>query len=200
MADIADTINEAVEHGGESSLNSIIAILVSLAATFMAVGNVKDGNIVQAMQQAQSRGVDAWAYYQAKGTKQNLAEATLDQLTIQRELGGATLSAEARGILDRKIAEYGVAVKKYESQKAAIRKEAEGYQRQYDALNVHDDQFDLSEATLSVSLALFGITALTRKRWLLAVALVFMAIGVVFGLAGLLAWNLHSDLMARMLG
>ncbi len=200
MSDIADTVSDAVEQGGESSLNSIIAILVSLTATFLAVGNVKDGNIVQAMQQAQSRGVDSWAYYQAKGTKQNLAEATLDQLTIQRELGGSTLSAESRAILDRKIAEYTAAVKKYESQKAVIKKEAEDYQRQYDALNVHDDQFDLSEATLSVSLAIFGITALTKKRWLLSVAIIFMGIGVVFGLAGLLGWSLHSDLMARVLG
>jgi hypothetical protein len=200
VADIADTINDAVEQGRESSLNSIIAILVSLAATFLAIGNVKDGNIVQAMQQAQSRAIDSWAYYQAKGTKQNLAEATLDQLTIQRELGGTTLSAASRAILDRKIAEYGAAVKKYESQKAEIKREAEGYQRQYDALNVHDDQFDLSEATLSVALAVFGITALTKKRWLLGVALIFMGIGVIFGLAGLLGWSLHSDLMARVLG
>ena len=40
----------------------------------MAIDNVKDGNIGQAMAQAQAKSVDAWSYYQAKGVKQNLAE------------------------------------------------------------------------------------------------------------------------------
>ena len=47
MSEIADTINDAVEHASESRLNSIIAALVAIAATFMALCNVKDGNIVQ---------------------------------------------------------------------------------------------------------------------------------------------------------
>jgi hypothetical protein len=200
MADLSDAISEAIETGRESRLNSIIAILVSLTATFMALCNVKDGNIVQAMAQAQARSIDQWSYYQAKGTKQNLAEATLDQLTVQRDLGAATLTSDARGILDRKIAEYTARVKKYESEKAQIRKEAEASQRQYDALNLHDDQFDLSDASLSVCLALFGVTALTKKRWLLGVAILFMSIGMFYGLAGLFGFSTHSDLMARVLG
>jgi hypothetical protein len=48
--------------------------------------------------------------------------------------------------------------------------------------------------------ALAGVTALTRKRWLFGVAGVFAAIGFLFGLAGFLHWNLHSDLMAKLLG
>jgi hypothetical protein len=200
MADLSDSISEVVETGRESRLNSIIAILVSLTATFMALCNVKDGNIVQAMAQAQARSIDQWSYYQAKGTKQNLAEATLDQLTVQRDLGAATLTSDARGILDRKIAEYTARVKKYESEKAQIRKEAEASQHQYDALNLHDDQFDLSDASLSVCLALFGVTALTKKRWLLGVAILFMSIGMFYGLAGLFGFSTHSDLMARVLG
>ncbi|HWS73244.1 MAG TPA: DUF4337 domain-containing protein, partial [Thermoanaerobaculia bacterium] len=169
-------------------------------ATFMALCNVKDGNIVQAMQQAQARAIDQWSYYQAKGTKQNLAEATLDQLTIQRDLGAATLTPDSRAILERKIADYAARVKKYEGEKVQIRKEAEESQHQYDALNLHDDQFDLSDASLSVCLALFGVTALTKKRWLLAVAITFMAIGMFYGVAGLIGLSTHSALMARLLG
>ena len=44
-------------------------------------------------------------------------------------------------------------------------------EKQYDELNKHDDQFDLSDACLSMSLALMALTALTRKKWLLAVGL-----------------------------
>src|ERR1700692_3758558 len=103
MPDVSDTINEAVERASESRLNSVIALLVAITATFMAVCNVKDGNIVQAMQQAQAGAVDQWSYFQAKGTKQNLAEATLDQLQLQR-----TMLADPKfaPLLDQKIADY----------------------------------------------------------------------------------------------
>ena len=67
-----------------SRLDAYIALLVAITATFMALCNVKDGNIVQGMAQAQSGAIDAWSYYQAKSTKQSLAEATLDQITKGR--------------------------------------------------------------------------------------------------------------------
>jgi len=196
MSDISDTINEAVEHGSESRLNSIIATLVAIAATFMALCNVKDGNIVQGMAQAQANAVDQWSYYQAKGMKQNLAEATLDQLQLQR-----TMLADPKfaPMLDAKIAIYEKQVKKYEKEKIAIKANAEGQQKEYETLNLHDDQFDMSDACLSVAIALFGVTALTRKKWLLALAIVFMFFGVLFGLAGFFAWGLHPDFFAKFL-
>jgi hypothetical protein len=196
MSDIDETIGEAVEHGSDSRLNSIIALLVAIAATFMAVCNVKDGNIVQAMQQAQSNSVDQWSYYQAKGMKLNLAESVLDQLMLQR-----TILADQKfaPMIDQKIASYQSQVKKYEKEKADIKKQAEGFQKEYDALNVHDDQFDMSEACISVAIALFGVTALTKKWWLLGLASVFMFLGVLFGLAGFLGWSIHPDFLARVL-
>src|SRR5213592_1202996 len=42
-------------------LNSWVAIMVALLATFMGICKVKDDNIVQAMQQAQAKSVDYWA-------------------------------------------------------------------------------------------------------------------------------------------
>ncbi len=196
MSDIDETISEAVELGSESRLNSIIALLVALAATFMAVCNVKDGNIVQAMQQAQANALDQWSYYQAKGMKLNLAESMLDQLTLQRAI---LTDQKFAPLIDQKIASYQGQVKKYDKEKADIKKQAEGFQKEYDALNFRDDQFDMNEACLSVAIALFGITALTKKRWLLGLASVFMFFGVLFGLAGFLGWSIHPDFLARVL-
>jgi hypothetical protein len=200
MGDIADTVAEAVEKGRESQLNAAVAALVAISATFMALCNVKDGNVVQAMSVAQASAVDEWAYYQAKGTKQNLAEQTVDQLTLQKALAGSTLSPDNATLLDRKIAEYTAKAKVYEQEKGEIKAKAEGLQKDYDALNVHDDQFDIAEASLSISIALFGVTALTQKRWLLGIALVFALFGTTLGLAGFLGWNLHPDAVAKVLG
>ena len=54
MSEMEEAISATLEHQSESRLNAVIAVLVALTATFMAVCNVKDGNIVQAMEQAQA--------------------------------------------------------------------------------------------------------------------------------------------------
>ena len=201
MSDISETIAEAVENAEDEkgfSLNSVIALLVAVLATFMAVCNIKDGNIVQTMSQQQAKAVDQWSYYQAKGMKQNLAESMVDQLTIQKE-EGASLSPASLALVDKKIAFYTAKAKNYGKEKEDIKKEAEGAQTEYDRLNVHDDQFDMSEACLSISIALLGVSALTKKKWLVYFALVFALFGVVLGLAGFLGWSFHPDALARIL-
>src|SRR5262245_44576701 len=103
MGELDEQINEAVDKASEGGrLNSTVAILVALAATCMALDNVKDGNIGQAMTQAQSKAVDSWSYYQAKSMKQNLAESTLDELLAIREI--APRSNEQA--LDKRIETY----------------------------------------------------------------------------------------------
>jgi hypothetical protein len=57
----------------------------------------------------------------------------------------------------------------------------------------------MSDACLSVAIALFGVTALTRKRWLLLLASLFMFFGVLFGPAGFFAWSMHPDFLAKFL-
>src|SRR6185436_18890375 len=106
MTDISEAVSEAVEHASESRLNSVIALLVALIATFMAICGVKAGNLGQAMAEAQAHMVDTWWYYQWKSTKQNLVEATLAQLVVQRAVGGAPLSLEVRADLDAENAKY----------------------------------------------------------------------------------------------
>ena len=198
MADIAGVVGDVLEKGRESRLNAIVAVTVSITATFMAICNVKDGNVNQSMQQAQAKSIDAWSFYQAKSTKQHMAEAMVDQLETQRDVSPG-LSPESRALLDRKIADYRGKAKLYEKEKGDIKAQAEGYQAQYDALNFHDDQFDMAEASLSVAISVLGVTALTQKRWLLVVVGMFLLFGVVMGLAGFLGTRLHPDFLARLL-
>jgi hypothetical protein len=200
MVEVAEAAEGAVEKGGESKLNTTVAALVAITATFMAVCNVKDGNVTQAMAQAQTRAVNQWAYFQSKSTKQHMSEQMVDQLIIQRASASSTLGEQARGDLDKKITEYSALAKKYEHEKADIQAKAEGFEKEYDRLNVHDDQFDMSEASTSVAIALFGVTALTQKRWLLGVATVVAFFGVLCGLGGFFGWSFHPDWLAKVLG
>ena len=142
MSDSVDSGAAALAQARESRLNTAVAALVAISATFMALCNVKDGNVVQAMAVAQASSVDQWAYYQAKGTKQNLAEQTADQLTLQRALGGATIARETAILLDAKISEYVARGKLYEQEKIAIKAKAESLQKGYDGTNVPNDRFN----------------------------------------------------------
>jgi hypothetical protein len=194
MPELGEVMSEAVERAGESRLNSTIALLVALAATFVALAGVKDRNLTLGMMKAQTKAVDTWNYYQAKSMKQNLAEATLDELhAVSPTLSAGDTQA------DKRFEDYRGKIARYEREKEDVKKEAEGYEHQYEALNVRHDQFDLSEGAMSVAIALLGVTALTRKRWLLGVAAVFLAIGVIFGMAGFLDWNLHADALTSWL-
>ena len=188
MSEINDTIQESVQHASESRINSIVAIFVAVTATFMAVCNIKDGNIVQAMSQAQAHSIDSWSYFQAKSTKQSLAANTVEILKTQKG-DNAELIKQNEDQINR-----------YEKEKDEIKKEAEGYQKEYDDLNVFDDQFDMTEALLSISIALFGITALTQKKWLLYFCAALCLTGIILGLTAFLKISLHSDFVSKILG
>jgi chromosome segregation ATPase len=198
MSELAEKIGETVEHSehsGHSGLGSIVALLVALAATFVALASVKDRNITLRMDQAQAKSVDTWNYYQAKSTKQNLAEATLDELIALK----AATPAAAGPELEKRIAEYEKQVKRYEHEKGEVKEEAEGYEHKYESLNQQHDLFDLSDAAMSVAIALLGVTALTRKRWLLVVAGVFLLTGAFFGVAGFMNWQIHPESAVKWL-
>ena len=223
MSELADTVNEAVERsheeaeGGERgegggketsgpggrrvrwTLNAVVAISVAITATFTALCNVKKGNVVEAMARAQASGIDAWAYYQAKGTKLNIAESALDSLRIQRETTPG-LTSEGRAFIDRKLGDYAEKIRRYDVEKEEIKRKAEGFREHYEVLDARHDQFDMAEALASIAIALLGLTALTQKRWLFYLAWGFAALGIVLGLAGFIGLGLHPDFLARALG
>ena len=100
--------------------------------------------------------------------------------------------AERLAVLEKEVV-------RYDKEKADVKAQAEGYEHEYDRLNIHDDQFDLSDAGLSMGIALLGVTALTRKRWLLGLAGLFLLVGLTFSVAGFLGWGLHPTALMSWL-
>ena len=198
MSEIEDAVKEAIE-ARDTPLNSRVAVLVAVTATLMAIGNIKDGNIVQNMTQAQARAVNAWSYYQSKSTKEIMAANMAEQLHANLAVF-PNLPAEARARLEKDILRYQAEAKRYNKEKDEIKKSAEGYQAEYERLNLHDDQFDMAEACFTVAIALFGVTALTRKKWLFLFGLSISSIGFTLELAGFLGWAFHPDWLAKLLG
>lgn len=178
--------------GGRDRLNNIIAVMVAILAAFMAVTKVKDDNIVQAMLQAKSDAVDTWSEYQAKKIKQHVMELGRDQSQVLR-------NAQNAAQVDEQLKHYESELARYDKDEKELSDKAHGLEDQYDALNYRDDQFDLSDAALSVALAMLAVTALTRKRWLLWASLVFAAFGFIMGIGGLFSLHLHPDWLTKLL-
>ena len=198
MSETSELTSKADPRAEDAALNTGISIAVALAGTFMALTNVKDGNINQAMQDAQASKINEWGYFQAKSTKENIAEGTLEQLKSLRLLS-ASASPEVLADLDRKITEFQQKVERYEREKAEIKVKAEGWQSTYENLNKIDDQFVLSDAAMSVGIALSGVSALVRRRSLFAVALIFLSVGALMGLAGFLGWEVQIPILSKLL-
>ena len=78
-----ETRNVAAAQKSRNELNTLVAITVALLATFMGICKVKDDNIVQAMQQAQANKIDSYSWYQARNIREDIARATIAQLTVQ---------------------------------------------------------------------------------------------------------------------
>lgn len=173
----------------DKRLNRLVAITVVILSVFMGLAQIKDGNIVQAMDLAQSSSVDRWDEYQATRIKHHLDEATLAQLTA---LGRPALAAEQ--------ARLKAEIAKYEVEEPRLRAEAKGLQDQYAALNVHDDQFDASDALIAIAISISAVTALAETPALLWLAWAFGAAGLVMGLSGFLGLNLHLEFLADLLG
>ncbi|MBB4838356.1 hypothetical protein HNP52_001407 [Sphingomonas kyeonggiensis] len=174
----------------DKSLNRKVAITVVVLSVFMGLCGIKDGNIVQAMQQAQSASVDTWNEYQATKTKQHVAEASRVQIAA---LADPKRAAPVLAGLDAEIA-------KYKAEAPRLAADAKAQSDQYDALNVHDDQFDASDAAVSTAISIAAVAALVESGWLLWAGWAFGAFGLFMGLCGFLGWGFHPALLSGVLG
>jgi hypothetical protein len=176
-------------------LNTWVAITVALLATFTGICKVKDDNIVQAMQQAQADKIDHWAWYQSLHTREDMMQNELERLKLMLTTTAPDKAAALQGL----IKETEDKEQKILTHKEEMKKNAEDDQKNYDALNFRDDQFDLSDAAVAVAISLLAISALSQATWLFVFALIPSFGGVLMGLAGLMGWSIHPDFIIKLL-
>jgi ribosomal protein S13 len=195
IADPGETSDLASPKRKRRWLNPAVAITVALLSTFMGICKVKDDNIVQGMQAAQADRLDQWQFYQARNIREEVAKAALVQLRLQRDMAPKAMQPK----YEEQVAAYGKLVADQHTKKDELKALADKDQATYDALNFRDDQFDLSDALIAIAISLLAIASLTQMPWLFALALVPSAFGTLMGLAGLLGWPIHPDVLTAML-
>lgn len=182
---------EVTAESKDKRLNRMVAITVVLLSVFMGVCNIKDGNLVQAMQQAKSDSIDRWNEYQATRIKLHVTETARDELTVLAD--SATPQAKATADASLKRLEGDIA--KYEASAPKLSEQAKAFDARYDSLNIHDDQFDASEALIATAISMAAVAALVENMNLLFVAWLFGGAGVFMGVCGFAGWGFHPDFL-----
>ncbi len=156
--------DHAVEHGAESgdSLASRVAVVTAILATVGAVVSYQGGATQNEAMLYKNEAVlkkaeasDQWAYYQAKGNKQNLAELAMGLAPVEKQ------------------AFYKQEVERYKQEKTEIKLHAEkldAESRKADeaseaAMHPHH-RLARALTLMQVAISLASITVLTRKTWL----------------------------------
>lgn len=186
---------EVKSEGSDKKLSNLVAVTVVILSVLMAVSNIKDNNINQAMQKAKADSVDAWAEYQSSRVKLHVDENGLAQLRLLETAGNFD-----RALAAKQAAEFEADIKKYEGRSKETRAKAERLEQEYDRLNFRDDQFDMSDAFLSIAIAVSAVASLVDSFWLLYVAWGSGALGIGFWIAGFAGLGFRPEWLAQLLG
>ena len=184
-----------VPEASDKKLNHAVAITVVLFGTVMAVTNVKDDNIVQAMQLVKTEVVDTWSEYQANRLKSHISNAALMQNQALRAVATPAMVPVMEGY-EAKLKEN---IERYEKKSDDLFKKAKDLEKKVEVLSFRDDQFDISEALLSVSMSIIGVAALIESWMLLSVAWACGGVGVLFSIAGFAGWSIYIGSLAKFL-
>ena len=175
-------LEHAAQHGGADSFAGKVAVMTAILATVGALfgymggltmadaGLFKNNAAIK-----KTAAADQWNYYQAKSTKQSLAELAMDLAPTE----------------DQK-AKYKDKIAKYDKDKAEVKAEAdklEAESTEWDEKSEHQlhEHHRWAQATtfLQVAIALAAITLLTKKKWMEKLTMVAGVLGIALGIA---AW------------
>jgi hypothetical protein len=174
----------------DKRINRLVALTVVVLSVAMGFGNIKDGNIVQAMAQAQANSLDRWNEYQATRTKLHIVETARAQLA----------AAAPGAAVQKTIAGFDADAAKYKAESPKLAKEAQSFAEQYDALNVHDDQFDAAEASLATAVSIAAVATLTESWLPLIASWIIGTFGLFMTICGFAGWPFHPDILSSLLG
>lgn len=163
--------------GITSQVAMFTAIVATVGAIFGYMSGATQANAGLYKNNAAIKKTEAsnqWNYYQAKSSKQNLAELALELAPAKRDF-------------------YDAEIKRYKAEKADIKQTAEKLEAEAKVWDQRSDgeihqhhRWAQATTLLQVSIALAAIALLTRKRWLLKTMYVLASAGAVVGVLALL--------------
>ena len=174
-------LEHAAQHASEGShagqLAVVTAVLATVGALFAYMGGATQAHAGLYKNDAAIKKTEAsnqWNYYQAKSSKQNLAELAVELAPEGRR---AFYTEEIKRYKTEK-AEIMTAAKKLEDESTAFDKQSEEQMHQH-------HRWAQATTALSISIAMAAIALLTKSRRLQVGVYALSAIGIA---VGVLAW------------
>lgn len=174
-------LEHAAQHepaGMAGQLAVITAILATVGAMFAYMGGATQANAGLYKNMAAIKKTEAsnqWNFFQAKSTKQSLAE-------VSRDL---TIVAADREKYQAKIDRYETEKKGIQEEAQKIEAESKDWDKKSDEQMHQHHRWAQATTALQIAIAMAAIALLTRKRWLEYAVFGVSAIGMVLGVA---AW------------
>ena len=181
-------VEHAIEHAGGHAttgqgnmVNQIAvftAIIATIGAIFAYMGGATQADAGLYKNNAAIKKTEAsnqWNFFQAKSTKQSLAE-------VSRDLSPADKQAGYQAKMDR----YEKEKKEIEAQARKLEAQATAWDERSEAQMHQHHRWAQATTVLQVSIALAAIALLTRKKWLEWAMLGTAAIGLAVGVLALL--------------
>lgn len=162
-----------------------VALTTTVLAVCAAISSLKGGGYSTRVQLATTRESDRWAQYQAKSIKQSLFVVERDLLQVQ---GLEARTPEAHQAIAARLAKIAADVERYEGEKAQLKAEAEGVQRDEASFQRIGASFGLAVMLLQIAIMLSSVGALIKRPIMWVVGLVFGAAGVVYMAGGFFGW------------
>ncbi|WP_432263347.1 DUF4337 domain-containing protein [Cupriavidus sp. TMH.W2] len=174
-------LEHAAETGHADSFAGRIAVMTAILSTAGAIfgyqGGATQNEALLLKNEAaihKTEAANQWAYYQAKGQKQAIAELTtqlpgVDQAAAKRE--AQRYASEKETIRQKAEAQEQAAMKADEASEVAVH---------------HHHRWAQAVVAIQVAIALAAITLLSRRRWLQVVSYGTGAVGIVLAVLALL--------------
>jgi Na+/glutamate symporter len=166
--------HEATGGGLVNQIAIFTAIIATVGAIFAYLGGATQANAGLYKNNAAIKKTEAsnqWNYFQAKSTKQSLAE-------VSRDLSPQDKQAVYQGKVDR----YEKEKKEIETEARKLEAQANEWDQRSEAQMHQHHRWAQATTALQVSIALAAMVLLTRKKWLEWCMFGVAAIGLAVGL------------------
>jgi hypothetical protein len=157
-----------MEEKKEPWLNYLATTTV-VFAVFATLSTFKAGGFSTLAVLSQNQASDQWGYYQAKSIKGYLYEIQKEKISMEMKTSAGPLKSGYEGLILR----YEEKLKKYESEKAAIMKDAQALEERREDARSHSKRFGVAVIFLQMAIVFSSISALLKKKilWLASIAL-----------------------------
>jgi hypothetical protein len=161
---------------------ALTTIIFAVAAT---LSTFKGGGYSTKSMLSQEQASNKWSYYQSKSLKLYLYETQKDVL----ELDTKSMNMEKVSVLNayqKKITEYEQSIKRYDKEKADIKKDAEHLESLRDEAQKHSQAFGMAVIFLQISILISSIAALIKRKYLWLIGIGVGAVGLIYFINGFL--------------